>query len=196
MQLSAAIKEANWIAEILHGRRFNNDLRSRVSAACFAVSQQHHNSILILLSRRPSLQATSFALLRPLVESVVRGLWLFHAATENQVEEYVRSGTKLDMASMMKSLDKLAGLDAYKGLYLKNWSVLSAYTHTGEFQVQRWLKTNHIEPDYSEEEVAELIELSSAVAKLAFQAALSISLEPEHGSNNSLKSGTPKIGAP
>lgn len=140
MRLSLAIKEANWIAERLHGRRFRNDLRSRVAAACFAVSQQHHNSILILLSRRPSLQATGFALLRPLVESVIRGLWLSHVATEDQVKEYVNSGTKLDMASMMKSLDKLTGLDAYRGLYVKNWRVLSGYTHTGELQVQRWLR--------------------------------------------------------
>ncbi len=181
VQLSNAIDEANWFAEKLHRRRFRNDLRSRVVAACFAVSQQHHNSILILLSQNPPLEATSFALLRPLVESVIRGLWLFHVATDDQVHEYVSSGTKLDMASMMKSLDGATGLNSFKDLYQKNWSVLSAYTHTGEFQVQRWLITSHVEPTYSEQAVSELVEFSGLVAGLAFQTLQAISLEPDNG---------------
>ncbi|RJX33044.1 MAG: hypothetical protein C4516_03095 [Oxalobacter sp.] len=180
VHLLKAIDEANLFAERLHRRRFRNDLRSRTVAACLAVSQQHHNAILILLSRNPPLEATSFALLRPLVESVIRGLWLSHAATDAQINEYVRSGTKLDMASMMKSLDEEIGLNSYKGLYQKNWSILSAYTHTGELQVQRWLTTAHVEPKYSEQAVSELVELSGLVAKLACEALLEISLEPEN----------------
>lgn len=181
VQLSTAIDEANFFAERLYLRRFKNDLRSRVVAACLAVSQQHHNSILILLSRRPPLEATSFALLRPLVESVIRGLWLSHVATDAQVDEYARSGTRLDMASMMKKLDEATGLNSFKGLYQRSWSVLCAYTHTGELQVQRWLRTSHIEPQYSEQETLELIELSGLTAGLAFHALLEISFEPEDG---------------
>jgi hypothetical protein len=178
VQLSKAINDANSFSEILYRRRFKNDLRSRVVAACLAVSQQHHNSVLILLSRKPPLESSSFALLRPLVESVIRGLWLNHVATDAQVDEYARSGTKLDMASMMKKLDEVTGLNSHQGLYKKNWSVLSAYTHTGELQVQRWLTTRHVEPKYSKEEVLELIELSGLVAGLAFQTLSAISLEP------------------
>ncbi len=178
-KLSTAIDEASHFAEKLYLRRVKNDLRSRTVAACLAVSQQHHNSILILLSRKPPLEATSFALLRLLVESVTRGLWLSHVATDAQVNEYARSGTKLDMASMMKKLDEVTGLNSYKALYQKNWSVLSAFTHTGELQVQRWLKSPHVEPQYSQEEILELIKLSSLTAKLAFQALLDISLDPE-----------------
>lgn len=48
--LSQAIPRANEIAEALNGRRINADLRSRLCAACYAVSQQHYNSILILLA--------------------------------------------------------------------------------------------------------------------------------------------------
>ncbi|GEM_PF-3318666 len=177
LYLSKAIDKANDLATRLNGRRMNGDYRSKVAAACFAVSQQHHNSILILLSRNPSLQATAFALLRPLVESIIRGLWLLHIATVAQVEEYVKLGTKLDMASMMKKLDSKAGLTAYKSIYKSNWSALSAYTHTGELQVQRWLKTNDIEPSYPETEILELIRLSGLAAELAFQAVAAITSE-------------------
>jgi hypothetical protein len=178
VQLSKSIDEANEFAAKLYGRKLNDNYRSKVAAVCFAVSQQHHNSILVLLSRNPPLHATGFTLLRPLVEAVVRGLWLSHVATDAQVEEYVNSGTKLDIASMMKSLDSVTGLTAYQSIYRKNWSALSAYTHTGEMQVQRWFKTNDIEPKYSAQEISELIKLSGLVAGLAFQAALAITSEP------------------
>ena len=177
MHLSKAIDKANDLATRLNGRRINGDYRSRVAATCFAVSQQHHNSILILLSRNPPLQATAFALLRPLVESVIRGLWLSHIATDTQVEDYVNSGTKLDMASMMKKLDSVTELTAFQSIYKDNWSSLSAYTHTGELQVQPWFKTNDIEPSYSEAEISELIRLSGLTAELAFQAVVAITSE-------------------
>ncbi len=69
------------------------------------------------------------------------------------------------------------GLSSHQSIY-KNWSALSAYTHTGELQVQRWLKTNDIEPNYTESEVSELIKVSGLIAGLAYRAVLAISLEP------------------
>lgn len=174
MKLEQAKQRAFEIAEALFGRHIEEGLRSRLSAACFAVSQQHHNSILILLSQNPPLQATAFALLRPLTESTIRGLWLSHVASDEQVETYVQAGTKLDMASMLISVGKAAGVNAHQAIY-KHWPSLSAYTHTGEHQVQRWLTTKHIEPSYSTSELSELVNLSGAVAELTFQAVLAIS---------------------
>lgn len=177
IQLLEAIEEANEIASKLQEKKLKNDLRSKLAAACFAVSQQHYNSILLLLSRNPPLQATAFALFRPLVESCIRGLWLSHVASDAEVDEYLSSGTKLDMASMLRKLDSALGLSSHQSIY-KNWSALSAYTHTGELQVQRWLKTNDIEPNYTESEVSELIKVSGLIAGLAYRAVLAISLEP------------------
>jgi hypothetical protein len=171
-QLEQAMHRANEIAVALQGRHIKRDIRSRLCAACFAISQQHHNSILILLSRNPPLQATAFALLRVLIESTIRGLWLCHVATDEQVERYVESGAKLDMASMMTAVGKAADADAH-GVIYKHWHSLSAYTHTAELQVQRWLMTEDIEPNYSEPEVLKVVELSGAVAEMALQAVLS-----------------------
>ncbi len=173
-QLEQARHRAIEIAETLCGRRLQVDPRSKLSAACFAVAQQHHNAILILLSREPPLEATAFALLRPLVESAIRGLWLSHVATNEQVKDYVLVGAKLDMASMLIAVGKVASVNAYAAIY-KHWPSLSGYTHTGEDQVQRWLRTEHIEPAYSKAELSELIQLSGGVAELVFQAVLAIS---------------------
>ncbi len=172
--LAQAIQRANDIAEALHGRRINGDLRSKLCAACYAISQQHCNSVLILLAHTPPLQATAFALLRPLIESTMRGLWLSHVASDEQVQTYIQSGTKLDMASMMKALGKAVGLDAHHAIY-RHWHSLSAYTHTGELQVQRWLLTENIEPRYSDAELNELVNLSCKIAELSLKGVLAIS---------------------
>ncbi len=179
MLLKDAIAEAQNISDILYKRRVSQHLRIRLSAACFAISQQHHNSILLLLSQSPLYDATSHALLRPLLESVFRGLWLRHAATEAQVEEYVKPGPKLSMADMMKALDKKIDMNAYEGMYKKTWSVLSGYTHTGELQVQRWLVSEHIEPTYTKEAIAELLSWASFAARLAFENMLEMSEAPQ-----------------
>ncbi|WP_054889506.1 hypothetical protein [Pseudomonas sp. NBRC 111118] len=171
-QLDRARSRAFEIAEALHGRHINTDLRSKLCAACFAISQQHHNSILILLSCNPPLQASAFALLRPLVESTIRGLWLCHVATDEAVESYVHSGTKLDMASMLMAVGKAVDVDAHGAIY-QHWGALSAYAHTGEHQVQRWLLTENIEPNYTESELAELVKLSGLVAEMGLQTVLS-----------------------
>lgn len=171
-QLEQAMHRANEIAVALQGRHLKGDIRSRLCAACFAISQQHHNSILILLSRNPPLQATAFALLRVLIESMVRGLWLCHVATDDQVESYTESGTYIKMPRMLKELGEATDTDAHRVLY-KHWKSLSAYTHTGENQVQRWLMTENVEPSYSEPELLELVKLSGAIAEMALQTVLS-----------------------
>lgn len=184
MKLEQAIQRATEIAEALHGRLVKQDLRSRLCAACFAISQQHHNSILILLTHKPPLEATAFALLRPLMESTMRGLWLSYVASDDQVQAYTESGTKLDMASMITAVGKVAGVDAHQAIY-RHWHSLSAYTHTGEHQVQRWLLTENIEPCYSASELAELVRLSYGIAELAFQRALTISSTQQPSSSSS-----------
>lgn len=175
MSIDEAIGEASQIAKSLHGRRVNNDPRSKLACVCFATAQQHHNAILILLSHQPPLHATAFALLRLLVESTIRGLWLSHVATNAQVEEYPTKGTKLDMASMMLALDKVTGLNTHESIYKSKWKILSSYTHTGELQVQRWMTTTDVESDYSNADVQELVHLSSLTARLASQAVIAIS---------------------
>lgn len=173
MTLAEAVENANRLALSLHGLRLKADLRSRAAAACFAVAQQHHNAILILLGNRPPLHATAFALLRPLVEAAIRGLWLSHCATDEQVSNFVEPQRKqLDTVSMMKAIDKVAAkagstLSSYESVYEKHWGALSAYTHTGEHQIQRWLTTNDIEPKDSITEVSELLGLTNSVAELA-----------------------------
>ena len=66
MTLDDAKIQAERYGQQLHGLGLPGDARSRVAFACFAVAQQHHSAMLILLDRPNPLQSSAFALLRPL----------------------------------------------------------------------------------------------------------------------------------
>lgn len=168
MTLNEAQTEANEIAQSLHGLQLPNDPRTRVAFACFAVAKQHHASLLILLANDPPLQATAFALLRPLLEATLRGEWISHCATDDQVKTFALGGKKqLDMSSLVSELGKkLSDWNAHAVLYKRTWPIISAYTHTYEHQIQPWLFASEVCPNYTSEQVSWLLANASPCLKL------------------------------
>lgn len=162
-------EQAVRISQHLHGLRLKSDIRSKTAAACFAIAQQHHSSILILLSNKPALEATSMALLRLLLEATYRGLWISHCATDQQIENFISGNKKqVDMKSIIDALGKAYNDDKESAskLYTNTWKILSAYTHTYELQIQRWLTTNAIESNYQSDEITELLNRANDAIRL------------------------------
>lgn len=157
------------MSQHLHGLRLKSDLRSKTAAACFAIAQQHHSSILILLSNKPALEATAMALLRLLLEATYRGLWIAYCANDQQIENFISGSKKqLDMQSIIDALGKVynGNNKSASKLYTNTWKILSAYTHTYELQIQRWLTTNAIESNYQSEEIIELLNKANDAIRL------------------------------
>lgn len=181
MTLDEAQAEANQIARSLQGIKLRGDFRSRVALVCFAIAQQHHAAILILLANTPPLHATAFALLRPLMEATLRGEWISHCASDEQVKCFANGDKKqLDMSSLVSALEKkLNDLKVHEVLYKNTWPVLSAYTHTYEHQVMHWLTGNDVSSDYSPEQVQWLISIASPVLKLCAASVRRLSIEAE-----------------
>ena len=168
MTLDDAKIQAERYGQQLHGLGLPGDARSRVAFACFAVAQQHHSAMLILLDRPNPLQSSAFALLRPLMEATLRGEWVLHCATDDQVQNFALGGKQqLDMASVIKALEKLnPGSDAHRILYLNNWKIVSSYTHGFEHQVQHWLVESDVAPKYEPEQIAWLLNAGTACFRL------------------------------
>lgn len=175
--LEDAIRISETLAQRLHGLRLPNDSRSRVAFACFACAQQHQAAILILLQREHPLEATAFALLRPLLEATLRGEWILHCATNEQVSTFTLGGKKqLDMASVLRALEKIHPTSgAHKILYSNLWTFISAYTHTYEYQVQHWLG-DEIAPIYPDEQITWLLKASCACLALCTESVRRLSL--------------------
>lgn len=134
--INEAIENANLEAKKLQGRKIQNSERAEVTAACLAIAQQHHNSILVLLSNNSPLHATAFSLLRVFLEATIRGLWLAKIATDDQISQAkIKFPKKIPLKAMIRELDNK--IDVEKKYELKNdvYSLLCSYTHTGESQI-------------------------------------------------------------
>jgi hypothetical protein len=179
--LDEAQAEASQISNSLQGLSLKKDLRSRTALACFAIAQQHHAAILILLANSPPLHSTAFALLRPLMEATLRGEWILHCASDEQVKFFINGEKKqIDMSSLVKALEKtLDNSTAHDVLYKGTWALLSTYTHTYENQVQHWLVSNDISSKYLPEQVQWLISNASVLLKLCSASIRSLAVESE-----------------
>lgn len=176
MTLDDARSQAERYGLLLNGLELKGDTKSRVAIACFAIAQQHHSAILILIDRPNPLHATAFSLLRPLMEATLRGEWVLHCATDEQVRNFALGGKQqLDIASVIKALEKLyPGSEAHRILYQDNWKNLSSYTHGFEHQVQHWLADGDVRPDYKPDQVAWLLNAGTACFRLCVSSILSL----------------------
>jgi len=171
IELAKACDLSACISSKLNETSFNTSVRKRVVAPCFAVALDHFDAVLVLLGRNPKIYSSSFALMRLVFESYIRGLWLLYCATDEEIESF-SSGTfelprKIEV--MINSIENVCDFDG-KQLSItrsKYWKQLCDYTHTGILQVQRWNKYDSIEPSYSDDEVIEVILFTKSYALLA-----------------------------
>ena len=88
-RLKAASELVEWLRQAVHEQPLLASNRSRASAGCFGVAQEHHHAIVLLAHHR--LYAPSFSLLRVEFEAYVRGVWLSldACASDSEVEGFL-----------------------------------------------------------------------------------------------------------
>ena len=166
--LATAREEARALGERLHGKALKSDVRSRIALGCFAIAQQHHSGIIVLLSHPLPLQASAFALLRPLAEATFRGFWVARCASDDKVENILTGDKKqIDTATIVRELLDAAGQSAkHPDFYKRVWPRLSVYTHTYEESLSPWLRGPDVEPKFSEDELLSLLKRANLAAEL------------------------------
>ena len=70
-----------------------NDDRSRLSLGLLQLVQEHHASIVILIQHQQ--YGSAFALLRPLYEAYVRGVWLAQVASDREFSREIKGSGSL-----------------------------------------------------------------------------------------------------
>lgn len=182
--LATARQEASSLGQRLHGKSLKSDLRSRVALSCFAIAQQHHSAIIVLLSHPQPLQSSAFSLLRPLAEATFRGFWVARCASDEKIENILSGGKKqIDTATIIRELlAAVSQSDKHSSFYKRVWPGLSAYTHSYEESLLPWLSSQDIEPIFTEEHLLSLLTRASLTAKLIEAGVLSLlsdSITPE-----------------
>lgn len=129
----------------------SNQGRDRISAALSLVADCHFQAIIYLFKRK--LFASAFALLRPQMETSLRGAWALHCNDEDAVEaahqndEFPKINMILDH---LEKSEKFSRRKLSKTLSPPSIRVFHSFTHGGSFQIVNHLKEDAIEPSFSQ----------------------------------------------
>lgn len=138
-----------------------------LAIGCFDVAIEHQAAIVLLGNSK--LHGSSFALLRILAESVVRGLWLLHCATEVELAKFTRGQLDKSFAKLISEFEDHIGtpfgvLSKFK---ISAWNALNGFTHTGFHQVSRRHRPGRVESTYPEHEIAKAYGVAGALGLVA-----------------------------
>lgn len=166
--------------------------RNRAAAALFGIATDHHNAIIFLLKN--TFYSSGFALLRCLFDAYLRGLWLKHCATDDQVAGFFK-GVEPPTAMISEIEATPAFSEGVLSRIKKNyWSAMCDFTHTGGLHIQRWQSSNFIEPNFSLKELEECLNSAELFGTMAAFSLVQLSKAENDGSSvlNLMKSRWPK----
>ncbi len=159
----------DWLSQRLNDLEISTSRRIRLSVGCYDQVFEHHIAICLLL--RSKVYGSAFALVRPVFEGFVRGVWLKNSASDVELEKYYGDTLDLTFGQLLDRVEKYLGFESgmLSSLKKSSWKAMSSYTHGGVLQASRRYTKEFIEPSYSDEEIIEVLKISGAFALLAFQ---------------------------
>lgn len=142
---------ANWIGVRVESLELPRNPKFHVPAICFHVALTHHSAIIALLEQGTTVSA--LALLRPLIESYLRGAWIYHVADETAIDGFVRGDIELKAHAIVADLEKVEAFDQKRLSAIKKeiWSDLCDYTHCGGKTIFAHYAGDEIRPAYDED---------------------------------------------
>jgi hypothetical protein len=174
-QLDAANTYGEWLRVYAHERELPANDRVRASGGCFAIAQDHHHAIVVLLDAR--LYASVFSLVRITFEAYIRGEWLASCATDAEVRQFLKGKEpKQTFAELIDAIEKASAFNeqVLSTIKKRTWKAMCGYTHTGGLHVQRWNTEDGIEPNYSVEEILEALRFAEIIASLSVLGVLTL----------------------
>ncbi len=162
-----AVDYLNWLGGSISECDMPNTLRVRVAAGCLAIAQDHHHAIVALLDR--SLFASSFSLLRCQFGAYVRGEWLALCATDSEVKKFADGVEPPKIGLMLKALEATPAFaeKILTRVKVENWNAMCSFTHTGGLHVGMWQGIRIIEPNYSIDEIRNVLSYAEIFGALA-----------------------------
>lgn len=160
---------ADWINANL-SIPFSLSGKDHLALSCFDLSVEHHAAICALC--HVPLYGSMFALVRVQFEALGNGLWVRHAASDEEAKKYQgKDGLKgIGFGTLLSIFEGRVGatspaLTTFRKRY---WKILSNFTHTGFQAVARRSSDTHTGGvNYSEQDVLTMLRLSGILAHLA-----------------------------
>jgi Family of unknown function (DUF6988) len=172
MSVEEELKKAEYTIEevkkILNGLKLSGDAWSIVAAGMIHQGIEHHEAILSLI--RSKFVGSAFALVRSVVEILVRGAWFTCCATKEQVTKFIQQD-KIDLTfgEMSDAIDQSQGIDFFHDFKERTWKMLNSYTHTGILQLGRRWTGDKLAASYKEGEIIEVLRACTTCILLLVQ---------------------------
>lgn len=164
-KISKSAEFIRYLDGLIDGLETRGDKRHRFAGGSFCLSSEHHKAIVLLIYKR--IDASAFALARPMVEAFLRGIWLHRCATGEQWEK-VQNDDFPRIRSIAEDIETLEGYGKpFTGLLERSLSAFHSYTHGGLLPISRHQKIDTIESNYSDEERHEILDIANQIGFLS-----------------------------
>ena len=163
----ASLKTAESLVERLalkiEGLNLPASDRNRLAAACFHQALEHHEAIVVLVPRR--LFGSVMALVRPMFEIYIRGIWLNICASDADLDKFQRGKLDRKFAELISDIESHEGygVGVLSQVKKSSWRAMNDYTHGGALQVIRRITPDSIASAYSAEQILEVFAFAGAV---------------------------------
>ncbi|MEO7655166.1 MAG: hypothetical protein ABIS23_05730 [Sphingomicrobium sp.] len=140
---------SNWIGGSIDNAELRWAPNIQLSGACFQVGLSHHAAIVHLVDA--DRYASALALLRPLMECFLRGVWINRVATEEQLERFLRGGD-LKIDQIIADIEATDVFDEGRITEIKRevWSDFCDFTHCGGKTIRSHFRGDELTPNFSE----------------------------------------------
>lgn len=171
MNIQGIINESEeliqWIDKQITGLEISSKERIRLASGCLDMALEHQKAIVLLVANK--LYGSAFALARIIFEAYVRGVWLQLCASEEEIEKFKKDGLEKTFDTLVREIERCDGFDGgiLSDAKATNWPSMNSFTHSGFLQVVRRNKEESIEPNYTEEEMIELMNMANAFGMLS-----------------------------
>jgi len=162
-----------WLDKQIDGLEISSEERMRLSAGCLDMALEHQKAIVLLVANK--LYGSAFSLARLIFEAYVRGVWLQMCASDTEIEKYKNDKLEKNFSTLIQDIENCDGFEEgiLSAAKTANWISMNSFTHSGYLQAVRRNKEETIEPNYTDEEIIELLNIANALGMLsALQMAL------------------------
>jgi hypothetical protein len=156
-----------WLDEQINGIEFKSEVRPQLAGSCLDLALEHQKAIVILVSQ--SFYGSAFALVRPIFESYVRGTWLYHCASDTDLQLFLDDKLDQSIDKLIKAIEKLPGYNrgVLSRVKMEAWSAMCSYTHSGYLAARRRLTEDAITPSYTEDQILEVLRSANSLGMMA-----------------------------
>lgn len=150
--LNESVDISDWISQH-HPASVIQTRNSMLAAPSYGISLAHREAILLLM--RHDCRTSAYALLRPLYEAFIRGLWA-EECDDDALAQLVKTKELPKFDTVIKQLDE-GTAPVFAGSKAKVWKAMSHYAHGGLRQLERWASAYEIGPRHPDGEVVQLL---------------------------------------